>query len=379
MQYLSKAQDLGYLLGGLIFGIALYRAHVLARWASALLAVGGVITIALSVMPDAFYRLLALPNGIAMIGLGYSLWSTARPSQEPGSARQQSARRDGACGMNQSTALGTRSAPARRPGFRGESSWRVPAALVALTAIPLAAGSLRLLEIAGGPQLLPTNPGSRPPPAPLILHVVAAVVFAVIGAFQFPARLRRRHRTWHRRAGRVLVTAGLAVAGSGLWMTLSYPDAPGGALLWTVRLVVGSAMATCIVLGFTAIRRRDVAAHKAWMIRAYALAIKGTQAFTQGVGEGVFEAGGLSTALSVTSGWVINLAVAEWMIRRPESHRARRARASRGGREPTMNSPGHGAPPSLRIQDTSTSTGRHRSAASPSPTTTTARPPSAAS
>ena len=83
LQYLSKAQDLGYLLGGLIFGIALYRAHVLARWASALLAVGGVITIALSVMPDAFYRLLALPNGIAMIGLGYSLWSTARTTDDP--------------------------------------------------------------------------------------------------------------------------------------------------------------------------------------------------------------------------------------------------------------------------------------------------------
>jgi hypothetical protein len=83
MRYLSKAQDLGYLLGGLTFGIALYRAHVLARWACALLAVGGVVTIALSLMPDAFYRLLALPNGIAMIGLGYSLWSTARSGLDP--------------------------------------------------------------------------------------------------------------------------------------------------------------------------------------------------------------------------------------------------------------------------------------------------------
>jgi hypothetical protein len=82
LAYLSKAQDLGYLLGGLLFGIALYRAHVLARWACALLAVGGVVTIALSVMPDAFYRLLALPNGIAMIGLGYSLWSTARTTHD---------------------------------------------------------------------------------------------------------------------------------------------------------------------------------------------------------------------------------------------------------------------------------------------------------
>ncbi len=90
LAYLSKAQDLGYLLGGLLFGIALYRAHVLARWACALLAVGGVVTIALSVMPDAFYRLLALPNGIAMIGLGYSLLRTARTTHDPQAATHSS-------------------------------------------------------------------------------------------------------------------------------------------------------------------------------------------------------------------------------------------------------------------------------------------------
>jgi hypothetical protein len=66
-----------YLAGGLLFGIALYRAHVLARWAAALLAVGGVISVVLALLPDAFYRLLAVPNAIAMIGLGYSLWRTA--------------------------------------------------------------------------------------------------------------------------------------------------------------------------------------------------------------------------------------------------------------------------------------------------------------
>ncbi|HET9859648.1 MAG TPA: hypothetical protein VFQ19_07725 [Nocardioidaceae bacterium] len=78
LQAAIQVQDLTYLAGGLIFGIALYRARVLARWAAALLAVGGVVTIALSMLPDAFYRFLAYPNGIAMIGLGYSLWSTAR-------------------------------------------------------------------------------------------------------------------------------------------------------------------------------------------------------------------------------------------------------------------------------------------------------------
>lgn len=73
-----KIQDMFFLVGGLIFGVALFRARVLARWATALLAAGGVITILLSVMPDAFYRLLAFPNGIALIGLGWSLWMTTR-------------------------------------------------------------------------------------------------------------------------------------------------------------------------------------------------------------------------------------------------------------------------------------------------------------
>lgn len=78
MSTVFQVQDLGYLAGGLIFGVALFRARVLTRWAAALLAVGGLVTIALSVMPDAFYRLLAFPNGIAMIALGYSLWRQHR-------------------------------------------------------------------------------------------------------------------------------------------------------------------------------------------------------------------------------------------------------------------------------------------------------------
>jgi hypothetical protein len=77
-----EVQGFAYLVGGLLFGIALYRAHVLARWAAALLAVGGVVSAVLSLMPDALYRLLAYPNGIAMIGLGYSLWRVARQSPD---------------------------------------------------------------------------------------------------------------------------------------------------------------------------------------------------------------------------------------------------------------------------------------------------------
>lgn len=63
-----------YLAGGLLFGVALYRARVLPRWAAALLAVGGAVSAGLSLLPDPWFRLLAFPNGIAMIALGYALW-----------------------------------------------------------------------------------------------------------------------------------------------------------------------------------------------------------------------------------------------------------------------------------------------------------------
>ena len=211
---------------------------------------------------------------------------------------------------------------------RAGSSWGVPAALVLLSLIPVAAGSLRVIELAGGPQLLPTNPRIDALPAPVVAHIVGAITYALLGALQFSARLRRRRPDWHRRTGRVLVVAGLVVAGSGLWMTLFYPGAPGGDLLWAVRLLVCSAMAASIVLGFAAIRRRDIAAHRAWMVRAYALAVAaGTQAFTQGFGEAFFGTGDLSTAVSVSAGWVINASVAEWAIRRPAVRRTGRARA----------------------------------------------------
>lgn len=80
----GQVQAVLYLSGGLIFGIALFRARVLARWASLLLAVSGVAGVALSLMPDAFYRLLAFPNAIAMIALGVSLWrsQSAAPTVE---------------------------------------------------------------------------------------------------------------------------------------------------------------------------------------------------------------------------------------------------------------------------------------------------------
>ena len=203
-----------------------------------------------------------------------------------------------------------------------QSSWGIPAALVALSVIPVTAGSFRLIQLAGGPELIPADPRFASP-LPLIVHIVSATVFALVGAFQFARRFRRHHRNWHRKAGRVLVVAGLLVVGSAFWMTIFYRPEPGtGGVLYVFRLVVSTATGACLVLGFTSARRRDFAAHRAWMIRAYALALgAGTQAFTQGVGTAVFGTSPLAQDLSRAAGWMINLVVAEWAI-----HRASRSR-----------------------------------------------------
>ncbi len=78
LQTLFNLTGAAYMLGGLIFGIALFRARVLARWAAALLAVSTVGTAALAVLPSSFDRPMAVPEGVALIGLGISLWRDQR-------------------------------------------------------------------------------------------------------------------------------------------------------------------------------------------------------------------------------------------------------------------------------------------------------------
>jgi hypothetical protein len=127
------------------------------------------------------------------------------------------------------------------------------------------------------------------------------------------------------------------VAVSALWLTLFYEPQPGsGTLLFMFPLVFAPAMVACLILGFTAIRRRDIAAHRAWMMRAYAIGLgAGTQTFTEGIGEGFFGHSVPVADLSRGAGWLINVDVAEWVIRQPARQRVRRAhRAARSRRTP---------------------------------------------
>jgi len=82
LQTVFDLNGFAFVAGGVLFGIALFRARVLARWAAVLLALGTGATLALAVLPESFNRPIAIPTGIALIGLGISLWRDQRKPAE---------------------------------------------------------------------------------------------------------------------------------------------------------------------------------------------------------------------------------------------------------------------------------------------------------
>jgi uncharacterized membrane protein len=194
--------------------------------------------------------------------------------------------------------------------------------LVTLSVVPALAGAARLGQVVRGAAITADNARFMAAPLSTSLHVVSVVLFSMVGAFQFSDGLRRRWRTWHRVAGRVLLVAGLMTALTGLYMAQTYPwPESDGVAVYLERLVVGTAMLVCLVASIAAIRRRDFSAHGNWMIRAYALAMgAGTQVLTHLPWFVIMQSkpAGLPRAIMMGSAWVINALVAETVIRRCE-------------------------------------------------------------
>lgn len=191
--------------------------------------------------------------------------------------------------------------------------------LVVLGVVPAVAGMARIVQLAGGAAVTPANARFFAQPLPVVLHILAVIPFSLLGAFQFTPGFRRRHRAWHRSAGRALAACGIVAAVTGLLMPHLHPWPEGdGMALYLLRLLFGTAMLASIVLALDAVRRRDFAAHGAWMLRGYAIGMgAGTQVLTHLpwfilVGK----TDEPSRAVLMGAGWMINVAVAEWLIRR---------------------------------------------------------------
>lgn len=222
--------------------------------------------------------------------------------------------------------------------------------LIALSLVPALAGSARLAQLAAGAAVTSDNARFFASPLPVLLHIPAAILYSIVGAFQFARGFRRRHRTLHRRSGRALVPLAIVVALTGLWMAHFYPWPAGdGVIVYVERLIVGVAMLAFIAFGVDAIRRRAFTEHGEWMTRAYAIALgAGTQVFTHLPWFAFVDTkpGAFARGIMMGAAWVINIAVAEWIIRRSRTRTAASRVANPGAsgvttrRELAVYSPG---------------------------------------
>ena len=205
--------------------------------------------------------------------------------------------------------------------FISRREWAFLALVFLYSFIPAVVGLVRIPELFGAPAIIPPNPRAVIEPLPITLHILGSSVFCLVGAVQFLPSLRRYRPALHRTLGRIVAATGCVSALTGLWMTVAYvfPDALQGPLLYGARVTLSLAMVALIAWAVVAIRSRNVAAHRAAMLRAYAI---GQGASTQTalflVTMGLFdtEPSGFSRDVLMVGAWAINLAIAELLIRR---------------------------------------------------------------
>ncbi|WP_299801303.1 DUF2306 domain-containing protein [uncultured Maribacter sp.] len=201
-----------------------------------------------------------------------------------------------------------------------KSEWYILVGLLLLSLIPSVGAILRLVELGSGDlEFIPENPRIQSAPTPVIFHLFSVVPYCILGALQFLPSFRKKYLNWHRLVGWLLVGAGIVSALSGLWMThyYSFPNNLQGDLLYVVRILVGIAMLTFIVLGLSSILKMRMIQHEAWMIRAYALGQgAGTQILITipwllTVGEPM----GLTRDILMSLAWLVNIFIGEWTIK----------------------------------------------------------------
>lgn len=192
--------------------------------------------------------------------------------------------------------------------------------LVLLSVVPLLAGIFRITTLSQGLPITVENERFFDERMAVLVHIATATIFSIFGAFQFSSRIRLLYVRWHRLSGRVMVLAGIIAAVTGLYLTIVFPKLEtDGPTLYYVRLVVGIAMLTSLILAVRAISVRNFVSHGAWMTRGYAIGLgAGTQVFTHL--PWLLMDGSLPTGLirdsAMASGWLINYLVAEWLINR---------------------------------------------------------------
>jgi len=153
---------------------------------------------------------------------------------------------------------------------RAGAAWRGPVLFKRLAWLLLGLLTAATIYVHETPLLKATDPEwARIAPFRwwLAAHVASAAFSLVLGPLQFSASLRRRGLSLHRWIGRVYVVATLIAASLALYIVLAF-EAPANR--WVMGVMAGLWW-VCTALAWIAIRGRDIAQHRLWMMRSYGL------------------------------------------------------------------------------------------------------------
>jgi uncharacterized membrane protein len=109
-------------------------------------------------------------------------------------------------------------------------------------------------------------------PVLTLIHIVPGLLFMLLGPLQFSSAIRARHLRWHRWSGRIFVACGFVIGISALVMSVAMP-AIGGVNQAAATTLFGSYFLVALSRAFWFIRRREIALHREWMIRAFSIGL----------------------------------------------------------------------------------------------------------
>lgn len=109
-------------------------------------------------------------------------------------------------------------------------------------------------------------------PVLTLIHIVPGLLFMILGPFQFNSTIRARYPRWHRVNGRIFLICSLVIGISALVMSFGMP-AIGGVNQAAATIVFGTFFLFALCKAFWHIRRREIALHREWMIRGFAMGL----------------------------------------------------------------------------------------------------------
>jgi uncharacterized membrane protein len=98
----------------------------------------------------------------------------------------------------------------------------------------------------------------------LIPHSLCGIIALLAGPVQFSSRFRQRHLKFHRALGRVYVISVFIGAFTGVALAAGRPGLPGTSMQAAAWIV-------CTTAAFVTARNRQIAQHRQWMARSYAV------------------------------------------------------------------------------------------------------------